>query len=205
MRYPSDPQTHMGSDFSAGLPVPPVDTTFRPAAVNDVQVPGDRRSLGRRAVRAFAGFLLAACIGGARVAWQSYGDAAKQIIARWAPQLVLTSSPLLDALIAVSLRAETRVPFEGAAKIRRVRKLQPVCDIVDAFLFARQQFARAVEAKRAEILIGRPSGGGLEGSYEMIAAQAGCIRNVRERWRLLDAACEKIQHSREALRIQSLR
>jgi hypothetical protein len=60
MRYPSDPQTHMESDFSAGLPVPPIDTTFCPAAVNDVQVPGDRRSLGRRAVRAFAGFLLAA-------------------------------------------------------------------------------------------------------------------------------------------------
>src|SRR3979409_2314571 len=82
MRYPSDPQTHMGSDFSAGLPVPPVDTTFRPAAVNNVQVPGDRPSICRRAVRAFTGFLLTACIGGAGVAWQFYGDAAQPIIAR---------------------------------------------------------------------------------------------------------------------------
>jgi hypothetical protein len=115
MRYPSDPQTHMGSDFSAGLPVPPVDTTFRPAAVNDVQVPGDRRSLGRRAVRAFAGLLLAACIGGARVAWQSYGDAAIQIIARWAPQLVLTSSPPLEK---PGLPAQPTLPAvqTGAAK-----------------------------------------------------------------------------------------
>jgi hypothetical protein len=67
-----------------------------PAAVNNVQVPGDRPSFGRAAVRGFVGLLLAACIGVAAVAWQSYGDAAKPIIARWAPQLVLTSSLPLE-------------------------------------------------------------------------------------------------------------
>jgi hypothetical protein len=96
MRYSSDPQTRMGSDFSTAPPIPPVDTRFRPAAVNNVQVPGDRPSIGRRGVRAFTGFLLTACIGGAGVAWQFYGDAAKRNIASWAPQLVLTSSPLLQ-------------------------------------------------------------------------------------------------------------
>jgi hypothetical protein len=96
MRYPSDPRTHMGSDFSAGIPVPPVDTTFRPAAVSNFQVPGDWPSIGRRAVRAFTVSLSAACIGVAAIAWQSYGDVAKQIIARWAPQLVLASSPPLE-------------------------------------------------------------------------------------------------------------
>jgi hypothetical protein len=97
MRYSSDPQTRMGSDFSAGPPIPPVNMTFRPAAaVNNIQVPGDRPSIGRRAVRAFTGFLLTACIGGAGVAWQFYGDAAKRIIASWAPQFVLTSLPLLQ-------------------------------------------------------------------------------------------------------------
>ena len=89
MRDPSDPQTHMGSDFSAGPSVPPVDTTFRPAAVNQ----GLRPSFGVRAIRAFIGFLLAVCIGVAGVVWQAYGDAAKQMIARWTPQLVATSSP----------------------------------------------------------------------------------------------------------------
>src|SRR3984893_2349877 len=73
-----------------------VDTTFRAAAVRDIQVTGDRPSIGRKAVRAFTGFLLVACIGVAAIAWQSYGDAAKQIIAGWAPQLVPTSSPLLE-------------------------------------------------------------------------------------------------------------
>jgi hypothetical protein len=41
--------------------------------------------------------MLAACIGVAAIVWQSpYGDAARQIIARWAPQLVLTSSLPLE-------------------------------------------------------------------------------------------------------------
>jgi hypothetical protein len=96
VRYPWDPQAHTGSDIAAGPPVPPVDTTFRPAAVNDVLVPGHRRSIGGRALRAFTALLLAASIGVAAAAWQSYGDAAKQVIAKWAPQFVLTSSLPLE-------------------------------------------------------------------------------------------------------------
>jgi hypothetical protein len=92
-RDPLDPQTHMGSDFSAGAAIPPVDTTFRPAAVNHVQAPRLRPSFGARAMRGFVGFMLAVCIGVAGVVWQAYGDAAKQMIARWTPQFVATSSP----------------------------------------------------------------------------------------------------------------
>ncbi len=67
--------------------------TFHPA------VPGDRPSRGGRAIRGFIGFLLAVCIGVAAFVWQSpfYGDAARQIIARWAPQLVPTSSLTLES------------------------------------------------------------------------------------------------------------
>jgi hypothetical protein len=96
LRHPSNPHTRTGSDLPGGSSVPRVDTTFRVAAVRDTQVTGGRPSIGRRAVRVFNGFLLVACIGVAAIAWQSYGDAAKQIIARWAPQLVLTSSPPLE-------------------------------------------------------------------------------------------------------------
>ena len=92
-RDPLDPQPHMGSDSSAGPAVPPVDTTFRAAAVNNVRVSGLRPSIGVRAVRGFIGFLLAVCIGVAGIVWQAYGDAAKHMIGRWAPQLVATSSP----------------------------------------------------------------------------------------------------------------
>jgi hypothetical protein len=92
-RHLSDAQTRTGSDVPAGPPVRPADTTFRPSAVNDVLVPGQLWSIGRGALRAFIALLLVACIGAAGIAWQSYGDAAKEMIAAWAPQLALTSSP----------------------------------------------------------------------------------------------------------------
>src|ERR1700739_133857 len=62
----------------------------------------NRPSLGGRAVRGFTGLTLAAC--GCVVAfvwqWPPYGDAARQIIARWAPQLVPISSLTLKSLPA---------------------------------------------------------------------------------------------------------
>ena len=88
-RHHSPQQTHARSDLAAGPPVPPVDTTFRPAA-ETVQILGQRRWIGRGAVRALIGFLLAACISVAGIAWQS--DAAKKTIAKLATQLVLVAS-----------------------------------------------------------------------------------------------------------------
>ena len=61
--------------------------TLRPAVL------GNRPSPGGRAIRGFIGLLLAACVGvAAFVSQSSYGDAARQIVAKWAPQLVSTSS-----------------------------------------------------------------------------------------------------------------
>jgi hypothetical protein len=93
-RHLSDQQTHTGPDLPAGPPVPPVDTTFRPAAVNNVHIPGYRRWIGGPAVRGFTALLLAACIGVAGIIWQS--DATKKMIAKWATQIVLTLSLPLD-------------------------------------------------------------------------------------------------------------
>jgi hypothetical protein len=89
-RQYSGQQTNTASDLPAAPPVPPVDTTFRPAAAGNVHILGHRRSIASRALRAFAALLLAACIGVAGIAWQS--DAAKKMIAKLATQLVLTSS-----------------------------------------------------------------------------------------------------------------
>ena len=85
MRRRSDPPTHVGSAF--------VDTSFRAAAVNSSHVLGDWRSIGRRAKLGFFALLLGTCIGTAAITWQSYGDAAKEVIARWIPPFVPTSSP----------------------------------------------------------------------------------------------------------------
>ncbi len=75
-RQPSDhPQTRVN--------------TLRPAVLSN------RPSLGGRAVRGFTALMLTACICVAAIAWQSsYGNTAKEIIARWAPQLVASSQPL---------------------------------------------------------------------------------------------------------------
>ena len=91
----SQAQARAASDVPAAAVVPPVDTTFRPAADNaaasNVLVTGRLRSIGRGAMRAFAAVLLATCIGLAGFAWQHFGDAAQQTIADWMPQLALTS------------------------------------------------------------------------------------------------------------------
>jgi hypothetical protein len=86
LRGASNPLMRNEPDFAAGPAVPPVDTTFRAAAVGDL----GRRSIGRRVARGFViALLLAVCAGIADIAWQAYGDAAGEIIAPWVPQRVL--------------------------------------------------------------------------------------------------------------------
>jgi len=56
-----------------------------------------RPSRGGRAVRGLIGLMLAACICVAAVVWHSpYGDAARQVVASWAPQLVAIASLPLE-------------------------------------------------------------------------------------------------------------
>ena len=88
MRDSSSSQIRAGADFPAGATIPPVDTTFRPT-VGDAPARSGGRAIGGRAARAFiTPLLLAGCAGAAAITWQSYGDAAKQIV-QWSPQRVL--------------------------------------------------------------------------------------------------------------------
>ena len=59
-----------------------------------------RPSRGRPALRGFVGLLLAAGICIAALAWQSYGETAKLMISRWAPQLAAASSLPAETPIA---------------------------------------------------------------------------------------------------------
>src|SRR5258708_6217046 len=56
-------------------------------------VAGRRSSRRGLALRGIIGLLMAACVGAAAIALRSHGDAAKQMIATWAPEPGLISSP----------------------------------------------------------------------------------------------------------------
>ena len=91
VRMPSAPTIHVEPIFMTGAAKPPVDDTFRATGVNavdvdDAPVKSRRgRAIAKRAMRAVGALLMAACIGGAAMAWHYHAEAAQQIIAEWAP------------------------------------------------------------------------------------------------------------------------
>lgn len=105
--------TLAASDIAVGH-VPPVDTTFRPGSVNDVRVPGGRRSTAARALRGFMALLLAACIGVAAVGWKAYGEVAKRQIAKWTTQFALTSSLTSEQPASAAQPAPPAAPADAA-------------------------------------------------------------------------------------------
>jgi hypothetical protein len=96
-RFHSEARGRNEPDFSVGPPIPTVDAKFRSTAADHVLV-GDRRSNGRRVLRGIVAVLLAACIGGGAIAWQTFGYAGKKAIAKWIPQFALTTSLPLEKL-----------------------------------------------------------------------------------------------------------
>ena len=72
----------------AGPKAPPVDTTFR-ATSTDPAKRGARRSFGRRLLRAVVGVILAACVAGAAMLWQSHGEVVRQIVTKSVAPIVL--------------------------------------------------------------------------------------------------------------------
>ena len=108
-----------GCDFSAGPRVtePSLDATPRPADLSNDPSPSGRHAPGRRASRSLARFLVTACIGvAATLAWQSYGGAAKQMIASSAPQLSwLLLPPAMDPPSGREIAVEQASPPAVAA------------------------------------------------------------------------------------------
>jgi hypothetical protein len=118
-RYRSDPHNRAATDLPAGPTVPPVDTTFRPAAIDDIRPssdrpPSHRRSTGRVVLRAVTAVLLTAFIGGAAVAWGSYGDGAEKKIAKWATQFVMAVSQPTEKPVAAAQAAPPAVQADAA-------------------------------------------------------------------------------------------
>lgn len=117
-RDASDQRTSIAEPKSFGLQVtaPAADKTLHSGAVKNDEVPSNPLPLGRRAVRMFANFMLAVCIGvGGTLVWQGQGDAAKQIIASWVPQL--GSSPSLLVSLASPDPNMTAKPRPAAIEV----------------------------------------------------------------------------------------
>jgi hypothetical protein len=92
-------------EHAASRPIPPIEPTFRPSAIaagdnlaiDPMPVRGPLAS-ERRPLRAIGRFLFAVLLGGgAMLAWQSYGDAGKLMLAHWAPQLAPLLTPRSNA------------------------------------------------------------------------------------------------------------
>jgi len=119
LQRPADPPARTGPELAAGSTVPPVavpsvDTTFRPAATDDVPIRGRRRTASGAARAFLAALLLAIGSGAAAMAWQSYGGAAEQMIARWAPQLAQPAPTAVAAIAAKPASQQTGSPAQAA-------------------------------------------------------------------------------------------
>jgi hypothetical protein len=117
-----------GSDFSAGPRVtePSLEATLRPANLNNDPSTTERPAPGRRASRSLARFLVTACMGVvATLAWQSYGGAARQMIASSAPQLGwLLPQPAMNPPSGPEIAVEQPSPAAVAASAPQAASAQ---------------------------------------------------------------------------------
>jgi hypothetical protein len=124
---------------------PSTDARY-PYRFGEGQVAGGRPSIGRRMFRTLTRFSIAVLIGvGATLGWQSYGDAAKEML--------VAQVPALDWVLSVST---TSSPVLAATSTDPTRQLAPLASTLDAVrrsveqLAARQeQMARNIAALRA--------------------------------------------------------
>jgi hypothetical protein len=151
------------SEFSAGLSAPKrsADAALRPANPKNDQLPSKRLSLGRRASRALGRFLIAFSIGvAATLAWQSYGDAAREMIARSSPQLgwlAAQAAPIAQTAPNIIASAEPAAPSPElrAVSLSLAAVRQSVDQLVAQFAAGQEQMTRDItklEAAEQEIL-----------------------------------------------------
>ena len=107
----------------------------RSSSLKDDQVASDRPSIGRRIFRTLTRFFIAVLIGvGATLAWQSQGDAARE--------LVLARVPTLAWLLSVSA---TKSPVVAATPPDPVQRLEPLASNLDVVRRSVEQLAAKQE------------------------------------------------------------
>jgi hypothetical protein len=86
-RRPLDRQASHGEQ----APTPALDTTFRPADLHGRRPAGGRSSVVTWALRTGLAVMVAVCSAVAAAGWQTYGDQAQEIVARWMPHVSLSA------------------------------------------------------------------------------------------------------------------
>src|SRR6266852_4338768 len=151
------------SEFYAGLlPVEPSvePPAVRPTALENDPFPIGQPSLRQRASRALARFLITFCIGvAATLAWQSYGDAAREMIANSYPQLgwlAPQAEPVTQNtpdLIALAVRAATSLDQQQLNAMSL--DLDAVRQSIDRIATSQDQITRGVDRIAPSIVAGQ--------------------------------------------------
>ena len=127
-----------GSEFSADLSTrPSLDAMIK------------RPSLGKRASRSLTRFLIIFCFGVvATLAWQSYGDAAREMIANSYPQLswlAPQAAPLAQTASNMPAPAPSADPFSRAEALKEMSlAFATVRQSVDQLAASQQQIADGI-------------------------------------------------------------
>jgi hypothetical protein len=133
------------SDQRIGI-IQPVNLSIRsarPSGLKDDHVASGRPSIGRRMFRSLARFSVAVLIGiGATLAWQSHGDAARE--------MVVAEAPSLGWLFSVST---TKPPAMAATAPDPVRQLEPLAFNLDVVRRGVEQLAARQEQMAESIAI----------------------------------------------------
>jgi hypothetical protein len=112
-------------------PVKPSNHSSRSSSLKHDQVASDRPPVGRRIFRTLARFFIAVLIGvGGTLAWQSYGDAARET--------VIVRAPTLAWLLSVST---TKSPAVAATSPAPVQQLEPLASNLDLVRRSVEQLA----------------------------------------------------------------
>ncbi len=137
-------------DVAPLVPEPPLRAPSRQVDFANNQFASNKPSISRRMFRAFARFFVAVLIGvGGTLAWQSYGDEAKQMVATRAPSLgwllsVSTTSPrpMRDAANPQSAPvAQIPGPAAPVAPAEIVQQLEPMARDLAAVQRSLEQLA----------------------------------------------------------------
>ncbi len=137
------------SEFYAG--VSPVEApAVSPADLKNDRLPNGRRSSRKRALRTVSSLLIAFCIGvAATLAWQSYGDAAREIIAHAHPQLgwlVPQGEPVTqNAPDTVTVAGPAAPAFDQQQLDAMSTDLETVRQSIDRIVPGQEQMARSID------------------------------------------------------------